>query len=127
MSVLDEYFWRWPQPSSSLAPKTSTRPPRMPTYAETQANESAADQGGGQDNNPNHIALIQPAISGFGNAKCLMAVDPCGTKAYKPAAGSTPTFMLNMTQAEKDAIERLEENRIFLIRQQLHMLILLLH
>ena len=56
MSVLDNIFGGGPSPSSSLAPKTSKRPPRMPTYAETQANESAADQGGGQDNNPNNIA-----------------------------------------------------------------------
>ena len=80
---------------SSLAPKTSIRPPRRPTYAETQANESAADQGGGQDNNPNNIASdFQPNIAS-GNT-------------YKPAAGSTPTFMLNMTPAERAAIERLE-------------------
>ena len=80
---------------SSLAPKTSKRPPRRPTYAETQANESAADQGGGQDNNPNNIASdFQPNIAS-GNT-------------YKPAAGSTPTFMLNMTPAERAAIERLE-------------------
>ena len=72
---------------SSLAPKTSIKPKRRPTYAETQSNESAADQGGGQDNNPNNIASdFQPNIAS-GNT-------------YKPAAGSTPTFMLNMTPAE---------------------------
>jgi len=64
---------------SSLAPKTSSRPPRRPTYAETQVNESAADQ----SNN-----------SGSSSA---------------PAAGNTPTFMLGMTQAQKDAIERYDE------------------
>jgi len=80
---------------SSLAPKTSIKPKRRPTYAETQSNESAADQGGGQDNNPNNIASdFQPNIAS-GNT-------------YKPAAGSTPTFMLNMTPAERAAIERLE-------------------
>ena len=51
--------------------------------------------GGGQDNNPNNIASdFQPNIAS-GNT-------------YKPAAGSTPTFMLNMTPAERAAIERLE-------------------
>ena len=70
---------------SSLAPKTSKRPPRRPTYAETQASESAAD--------------FQPNIAS-GNT-------------YKPAAGSTPTFMLNMTPAERAAIERLEEEPDF--------------
>lgn len=116
MSVLDNIFGGGPSPSSSLAPKTSKRPPRMPTYAETQANESAADQGGGQDNNPNNIASdFQPAIStGFGNAQVSYGGGPLvAPKAYKPAAGSTPTFMLNMTQAEKDAIERLEEEPDF--------------
>jgi hypothetical protein len=84
-----------PNSGSSLAPTKSIRPPRRPTYAETQANESAADQGGGQDNNPNNIASdFQPNIAS-GNT-------------YKPAAGSTPTFMLNMTPAERAAIERLE-------------------
>lgn len=85
---------------SKQAPKTSKRPKRRPTYAETQANESAADQGGGQDNNPNNIASdFQPNIAS-GNT-------------YKPAAGSTPTFMLNMTPAERAAIERLEEEPDF--------------
>ena len=79
---------------SSLAPKTSKRPPRRPTYAETQSNESAADQGGGQDSNNNIASDFQPNIAS-GNT-------------YKPAAGSTPTFMLNMTPAERAAIEKLE-------------------
>lgn len=69
---------------SSLAPKTSKRPPRRPTYAETQANESQADQ----SNN-----------SGSSSAP----------STYTPAAGDTPTFMLGMTQAQKDAIERYDE------------------
>ena len=69
---------------SSLAPKTSPRPPRRPTYAETQANESAADQ----SNN-----------SGSSSAP----------STYTTAAGDTPTFMLGMTQAQKDAIERYDE------------------
>ncbi len=74
---------------SSLAPKTSKRPPRRPTYAETQANESAADQ----SNN-----------SGSSSAPATSA-----TATYAPAAGNTPTFMLGMTQAQKDAIERYDE------------------
>ena len=74
---------------SSLAPKTSARPPRRPTYAETQANESAADQ----SNN-----------SGSSSAPATSA-----TATYAPAAGDTPTFMLGMTQAQKDAIERYDE------------------
>tara|TARA_S200002703_G_scaffold148807_1_gene145832 strand:- start:15 stop:974 length:960 start_codon:yes stop_codon:yes gene_type:complete len=69
---------------SSLAPKTSPRPKRRPTYAETQANESATDQ----SNN-----------SGSSSAPATSA----------PAAGNTPTFMLGMTQAQKDAIERYDE------------------
>jgi hypothetical protein len=69
---------------SSLAPKKSIKPKRKPTYAETQANESAADQ----SNN-----------SGSSSAPATSA----------PAAGNTPTFMLGMTQAQKDAIERYDE------------------
>lgn len=85
---------------SSSAPKTSSRPPRRPTYEETPANKSAANPGGGQDNNSNNIASnFQPNIAS-GNT-------------YKPAAGSTPTFMLNMTPAERAAIERLEEEPDF--------------
>jgi len=83
-----------PNSGSSLAPTKSIRPPRRPTYAETQANESAADQGGGQDSNNNIASDFQPNIAS-GNT-------------YKPAAGSTPTFMLNMTPAERAAIEKLE-------------------
>jgi len=111
MSVLDNIFGGGPSPSSSLAPKKSPRPPRRPTYAETQANESAADQGGGQDNNPNNIASdFQPAIStDFGNAQVSYGGGPLvAPTPYSPNPGSTPTFMLNMTQAEKDAIEELE-------------------
>jgi len=84
MSVLDNIFGGGPSPSSSLAPKTSKRPKRRPTYAETQASESAADQ----SNN-----------SGSSSAPATSA----------PAAGNTPTFMLGMTQAQKDAIERYDE------------------
>ena len=111
MSVLDNIFGGGPSPSSSLAPKTSKRPKRRPTYAETQASESAADQGDGQDNNPNNIASdFQPAIStGFGNAQVSYGGGPLvAPKAYQPAAGNTPQFILDMTQAERDAIERLE-------------------
>ena len=73
-----------PNSGSSLAPTTSKRPPRRPTYAETQANESQADQ----SNN-----------SGSSSAP----------STYTLAAGDTPTFMLGMTQAQKDAIERYDE------------------
>jgi hypothetical protein len=82
--------------ASSLAPMTSKRPKRRPTYAETQSNESAADQDSGQDNNPYDTGSdFQPNIASGGNTN-------------KPAAGNTPTFMLNMTPAERAAIERLE-------------------
>tara|TARA_R110002020_G_scaffold36312_4_gene108977 strand:+ start:196 stop:1212 length:1017 start_codon:yes stop_codon:yes gene_type:complete len=97
------------------------------TYEESQALEGSlgnaaraevarklnrqATGGGGQDNNPNNIASdFQPAIStGFGNAQVSYGGGPLmAPKAYQAAAGNTPQFILDMTQAERDAIEKLE-------------------
>ena len=92
---------------SSSAPKTSSRPKRRPTDAETQVKESAADRGGEQDNKPN---VFQPAIStDFGGAQVSYGGGPLvAPRDYQPAAGKTPQFILDMTQAERDAIEQLE-------------------
>ncbi len=97
------------------------------TYEESQALEGSlgnaaraevarklnrqATGGGGQDNNPNNIASdFQPAIStGFGNAQVSYGGGPLmAPKDYQAAAGNTPQFILDMTQAERDAIEKLE-------------------
>ncbi len=101
------------------------------TYEESQALEGSsgnaarakvarklnrqATGSGGQDNNPTNIASdFQPAIStDFGNAQVSYGGGPFAAPTakftnYQPAAGSTPTFMLNMTPAERAAIERLE-------------------
>ena len=101
------------------------------TYEESQALEGSsgnaarakvarklnrqATGSGGQDNNPTNIASdFQPAIStDFGNAQVSYGGGPFAAPTakftnYQPAAGNTPTFMLNMTPAERAAIERLE-------------------
>jgi len=101
------------------------------TYEESQALEGSsgnaarakvarklnrqATGSGGQDNNPTNIASdFQPAIStDFGNAQVSYGGGPFAAPTakftnYQPAAGNTPQFILDMTQAERDAIEKLE-------------------
>ena len=76
-----------------------------------ELNRQATGSSGGQNNNPNSPPpKFQPAIStGFGGAQVSYGGGPLmAPKAYQPAAGNTPQFILDMTPAERAAIERLE-------------------